>query len=256
MNKIVILVLVMTVLSLSAQETASCRATAASTTTKPKKTACEEPIVSCETSATKIDSKKIEVAKVDKQYKKDEILTLVRVGNVSNKDLNNAKAWIEKSIYPPITVNVKKMRYSKTFEDKGVLFAKLNKMKKDNLAIVALVSKTPSGVSISNSVNVAGNAGIVYITPYMTKYAKENPQLELYKWRVNKEALKASALAIGLEECPFPRCCLSPEYDDSRIDSKGRNLCPPCWKENYQLLISKGITEPAPPHIKKAKKKK
>lgn len=257
MNKIVILFLVMAALSISAQETASCQATAASTTNAPKKTVCDKSKVSYETGATKKSSTEAAMASANaKQYKKNEILTLVRVGDVSKKDLNNAKNWIEKSMYPPITVNVKKLKYSKEFEDKNVLFTELNKMKKDNIAIVALVSKTPSGISISNSVNVVGNTGVVYIYPYMTKYAKENPQLELYKWRVNKEALKASALAIGLEECPFPRCCLSPEYDDSRIDSKGRNLCPPCWKKNYQLLISKGITEPTPPHIKKAMGKK
>ncbi|MDA3798379.1 MAG: hypothetical protein PF692_04780 [Kiritimatiellae bacterium] len=236
MNKIVILFLVMAALSVGAQEKAS-----------------------DETGVKNKSAKKAEVANAladTKQYNKDQILTLVRVGDVSKKDLSNAKAWIEKSMYPPITVNEKKLKYSKKFEDKSVLFAELNKMKKDNLAIVALVSETPSGVSISNSVNVVGSAGIVYVTPYMTKYAKENPQLELYKWRVNKEALKASALAMGMEKCPFPRCCLSPDYDDARIDSKGRNLCPPCWKKNYQFLISKGIKEPIPPHIKKAMEEK
>jgi hypothetical protein len=42
-----------------------------------------------------------------KTYQKDQILTLVRVGKVNKKDVEDAKAWIEKSIYPPISVNVK-----------------------------------------------------------------------------------------------------------------------------------------------------
>ncbi len=186
-----------------------------------------------------------------KTYEKDQILTLVRVGKVDKKTVEDAKAWIEKSIYPPISVNIKKVKYSKKFEDKSVFFGELKKLNRDNLAIVALVEKTPSGISISNSVNVAGNTGIVYIKPYITEYAKENPELELYKWRVNKQVLKASALALGLEKCPFPRCCLSPDYDDARIDEKGRNLCPPCWKKMYDLMKSKGVTEPIPPHLKK-----
>jgi len=190
-----------------------------------------------------------------KTYQKDQILTLVRVGKVNKKEVEDAKAWIEKSIYPPISVNVKTLKYSKKFEDKSALFAELKKMNKDNLAIVALVEETPTGISISNSVNVADNTGIVYVKPYMTEYAKDNPKLELYKWRINKETLKASALALGLKKCPFPRCCLSPDYDDARIDEKGRNLCPPCWKRMYDLMKSKGIMEPIPPHLKKATKK-
>jgi predicted Zn-dependent protease len=212
------------------------------------KTVCEKPstTTTCVAISSKVDTK---------QYKKDQILTLVRVGKVGKKDVKESKAWIEKNIYPPISVNVKKLRYSKKFADMNVLFAELNKMNKDNLAIVALVAETPNGISISNSVNIANNVGIVYIKPYKTKYAKDNPKLELYKWRVNKEVLKASALALGLEECPFPRCCLSPDYDDARIDEKGRNLCPPCWKKMYELMKSKGITEPLPPHMKKDTKK-
>jgi predicted Zn-dependent protease len=185
-----------------------------------------------------------------KTYEKDQILTLVRVGKVDKKTAEDAKAWIEKSIYPPISVNIKKVKYSKKFADKSVLFGELKKINRDNLAIVALVEETPAGISISNSVNVADSTGIVYLKPYMTEYAKENPKLELYKWRVNKQVLKAAALALGLKKCPFPRCCLSPDYDDARIDEKGRNLCPPCWNKMYDLMKSKGIKEPIPSFLK------
>jgi len=223
-------------------------------TKKDKKTIPPQKVV-CETPATKTICTAVSSDCYAKEYKKDQILTLVRVGKVDKKTVKYAKTWIEKSIYPPISVNVTKIRYSKKFADKSILFAKLKKMNKDNMAIVALVEETPAGISISNSVNIADNAGIVYVTPYMTKYAKDNPKLELYKWRVNKETLKASALALGLKKCPFPRCCLSPDYDDARIDEKGRNLCPPCWEKMYKLMRSKGITEPIPPHLKKTAKK-
>jgi len=219
---------------------------------KEKKTPPPQKVV-CETPAIKIACTAMSSDCYAKEYKKDQILTLVRVGKVDKKTVEDAKTWIEKSIYPPITVNAKSIKYSKKFADKSVLFAELKKMNKDNMAIVALVKETPAGISISNSVNVADNTGIVYVKPYMTEYAKNNPKLELYKWRVNKETLKASALALGLKKCPFPRCCLSPDYDDARIDEKGRNLCPPCWKKMYDLMKSKGITEPLPPHLKKGK---
>jgi predicted Zn-dependent protease len=201
-------------------------------TNLPKKVVCEKP-------------------QTDKKYKRNQILTLVSV-DVDKQTTADAEKWIEKNIYPPIDVQVVELKYKKDFSDKTVLFKELDKMKKNQFAIVALVQETPKGVSISNSVNVAGSAGIVYVGPYMTKYAKENPELELYKWRVNKESLKAAALAMGLKKCPFPRCCLSPDYDDARIDEKGRNLCPPCWKKMYELMKSKGIEEPIPPHLQKA----
>jgi predicted Zn-dependent protease len=235
-------------LSINAEEQKVTAAAKTHTTTTETKTVCAKPGATTPAMAVSSDC-------CDKQqYKENQILTLVRVGKVDKKNIEDAKAWIEKSIYPPISVNVKKLRYSKKFADKCVLFAELNKIKKDNLAVVALVAETPAGISISNSVNITDNAGIVYVKPYMTKYAKDNPKLELYKWRVNKEVLKASALALGLKKCPFPRCCLSPDYDDARIDEKGRNLCPPCWKKMYELMKSKGITEPLPPHIEKKPK--
>ena len=64
-----------------------------------------------------------------KKYKKDEILTLVRVGKVDKKTVEAAKKWAEKSIFPPISVNVKSLKYSKKFADKATLFKELEKIR-------------------------------------------------------------------------------------------------------------------------------
>jgi hypothetical protein len=50
----------------------------------------------------------------------------------------------------------------------------------------------------------------------------------VFQQLVNKEAMRAIGLMLGMNPCMFPRCCLYPAENTSDLLDKGQNYCPPC----------------------------
>ena len=46
--------------------------------------------------------------------------------------------------------------------------------------------------------------------------------------------------AAGLEDCPNPQCAIFLQSNDSDLDMKGRNFCPPCFDRVRAAALAKG----------------
>lgn len=68
---------------------------------------------------------------------------------------------------------------------------------------------------------------------------------ETFGRRVEKESLRAIALALGYPPCPFPRCALKAHKDHAELDFKSRNPCPPCLEKVRGLLTESDLASAA-----------
>jgi predicted Zn-dependent protease len=59
--------------------------------------------------------------------------------------------------------------------------------------------------------------------------------------RVERQAMDAMALAMGLPACAFPQCALYHAENAGELDAKGRNLCPPCSMKLENTLKAQGV---------------
>jgi hypothetical protein len=62
---------------------------------------------------------------------------------------------------------------------------------------------------------------------------------ETFARRVEKDAVAATAYAMGLPACNFILCALKPAETIEEMDTKGRGLCPPCMQKLEDLLAGK-----------------
>jgi len=66
--------------------------------------------------------------------------------------------------------------------------------------------------------------------------------LEQYSRRVEKEAMRAVGLMLGLTNCPNVLCVLSLHRNQAELDAKGCALCPPCLLfKAEEALKGKGV---------------
>jgi len=67
---------------------------------------------------------------------------------------------------------------------------------------------------------------------------------KLHRLRVQKEALRAIALVLGVPACPSVRCALLRHRNDARLDVKSLNPCPPCLSKIQKKLREAGVALP------------
>ncbi len=58
--------------------------------------------------------------------------------------------------------------------------------------------------------------------------------------RTSQEALRALAVLLGIEPCPFPLCVLTAFSDPAELDEMSDNYCPPCFDRIRHAAIQKG----------------
>jgi hypothetical protein len=87
-----------------------------------------------------------------------------------------------------------------------------------------------------------------------TTALKPNPMdspeaTERYVRRIEKESIAMIALCLDLPTCILPRCALLRHQTEEQLDSKARNLCPPCRRKALDALKRMGVkpTPPKPP---------
>jgi hypothetical protein len=102
-------------------------------------------------------------------------------------------------------------------------------------AVVALVADGQTG-PLSNDVHAAGRVATVDVDALRVD-GQAPRDAERFAIRVEKEALRGAALALGLPPCVFPRCAAYPSADARELDDKGRNLCPPCHVKMCEELL-------------------
>ncbi|MBN1557776.1 MAG: hypothetical protein JW951_06480 [Lentisphaerae bacterium] len=68
------------------------------------------------------------------------------------------------------------------------------------------------------------------------------PAEEMHERMVERACMRAIGTLIGLEPCPWPRCCMHVPPPDVSHEVRGRNLCPPCQDKADRILREKGVT--------------
>jgi len=96
--------------------------------------------------------------------------------------------------------------------------------------------------------------GIVNVAA-LRRAGKEAPDAATLTRRVESESMRAIALMVGVEPCPFPRCALKQHRSAEELDRKSRNPCPPCIMKVHEKMDALGILLPeekpeAPPEVR------
>jgi len=85
--------------------------------------------------------------------------------------------------------------------------------------------------------------GIVNVAA-LRRAGEEKPDTATLMRRVESESMRAIALMVGVEPCPFPRCALRQHQSAEELDRKSRNPCPPCITKVHDKLAELGILLP------------
>lgn len=103
------------------------------------------------------------------------------------------------------------------------------------LAILNLSQDVPFREGVFSSVNT-GLLNIRMLRPEAE--ATTNNWMESYHRRIEKQALFVVGQLIGLPPCDFPICAMHDTPTVAAIDSKPRDVCPPCQMRLEQLQVA------------------
>ena len=86
-------------------------------------------------------------------------------------------------------------------------------------------------------------SGVVNVTAMSLPDSESSDAAERFARRIEKETMNVIARLLGMEECPWPHCALSPWDNAGQLDAKGRNLCPPCGENAQDILRQMGVEQ-------------
>ena len=86
-------------------------------------------------------------------------------------------------------------------------------------------------VYFNESVGILNVQHLATIKPHIKDLSIE----EHIARRVEKEAMRAVGLLLGMQACPSVRCAMRTPAGASELDNKGRNYCPPCWAQSMRI---------------------
>jgi len=127
--------------------------------------------------------------------------------------------------------------------DPGALAAELALSRGKNDMVIAVVVRK-GDLTFREHVDVPGGVAILNIAPLLPDDTASKESRDLFVWRVEKQVTRLGALLAGLESCPFPLCALSESRTIADVDTKGRNLCPPCQIKLEKTMNDKGLHLP------------
>lgn len=110
-------------------------------------------------------------------------------------------------------------------------------MGKDDLVAVLLTSN----VSESNTITVVSNTPVALVS--LADPRKDGKAMdETYSRWVEREAMRAYGLLLGVKTCPNPNCAMSDyRVKPESLSSLGRNYCPYCKKIVGEQMKAKGV---------------
>lgn len=169
----------------------------------------------------------------------DKDVVLITAGKVGEKITERIINWVKWNLAPIRNGGSKDSLVGRSWERMAEDLAK--SMRANDLAVLALVEGVTNR-TLSEAVHASACVAIVDITALKPKDYDENKDAERYARRLEKECIRTLAIALGLPPCGFPRCAMSPYRTEQELDSKGRNLCPPCQVKAQKILKDKGVT--------------
>ncbi len=176
---------------------------------------------------------------------KQPTIGVVVVGNVDGKLLERVEAWLNANFRPLKCARRDAGKLSADLPAEQ-LAPKLRAVAaSDDLCILAVVQNAGDR-GIDRAVFATNSIAIVYPEALKTRSVKLPAASERYSRRVEKECIRAVALALGLRPCAFPLCAMYGYANEPELDIKGRNLCPPCQMKMEKLLAEKGVKQEEP----------
>jgi hypothetical protein len=110
----------------------------------------------------------------------------------------------------------------------------------NDVGLVLLIGGRTSR-TVANAIAVESTVGSVYVDALATADANAKTNTELFLRRIDRAAIEAGALAVGMKPCLFFRCPLKPAETAAEFDTMSRNLCPPCKVKSESVLQSLGV---------------
>jgi hypothetical protein len=83
----------------------------------------------------------------------------------------------------------------------------------------------------------SSRVGIVSCSALKPVAGDEGDSSQKLDRRMEMEGMQWTAVLLGLESCPWPRCVMYGVDDPRLIDTLGRNLCPPCQQKAAEARV-------------------
>lgn len=99
----------------------------------------------------------------------------------------------------------------------------------DDACLLVLINDPASSPDPLDSVRITGRKAVQNIAAMDKEPALlPNDEPAVFQRLVNKEAMRAIGLMLGMELCPFSQCGLYQPKTIAELRYKGQNYCPPC----------------------------
>ena len=119
--------------------------------------------------------------------------------------------------------------------------------------LLILVREPAADPDPLDSVRIAGRKAVLNVAAFEKEGVMSPDKPEVFQRLVNKEAMRAIGLMLGMKPCPFPQCGLYKAENLAELQYKGQNYCPPCWEKSLEALKNNGL-EYRPPSLKRPAK--
>ena len=161
-------------------------------------------------------------------------VALVAVGGVSSNTTEHVRAWIQANLsvvavtLPPI---------EKAGASLDEIAAQAEKAAGTNHAFVIAIALPPAGVNNHGMRQTSGRAAVVNVRPMQ----EDKPEASVLERRLERQAVRATALLLDLDTCVNPFCALTRYSSLAELDQSGRNCCPPCSTKVIEKARSTGL---------------
>jgi len=108
------------------------------------------------------------------------------------------------------------------------------------IGVIGLVF-VPGELSFREYIDISKHVAILNIAPLAPPDDTSKEAKELFKARVLKQVTRLASLLTGVEECPFFLCGMFDCKTLKELDTKSRNLCPPCQLKIEQVMIRSNL---------------
>lgn len=162
-------------------------------------------------------------------------LALVSVGDVDEGLAEHVRTFAEENLAVAVRALPGRENAGGSLDDEGRALASL--VAEDVIGVVALV--VPEGEIAAHGVYMADeHVAVVNVKALRPEDGDE----ERFARRVERGTMQSLGMLMGLGACPNPQCVMCSYTKTAELDSKGRNLCPPCLDSFQRAADREGLT--------------
>ncbi|HBA83980.1 MAG TPA: hypothetical protein DCZ95_07805 [Verrucomicrobia bacterium] len=164
----------------------------------------------------------------------EKTIALVAVGDIDADTMSAVRQFAEENVFFQVRLLPALTPTGGSLDQEGVAAAQA--MNANDAFVVALVMPKDEikahGVYLPEARVAVVNAAVM---------KPEDGNMELYRRRLQRQAVRSIGMLIGLEPCPNPQCCMSSYQNVDEMDRIGMNFCPPCWDREEKIGKAKGF---------------